>query len=55
MSPKKNRLQRQKGEAKRLPGSNLGTTVISPDKEITQVIDNKGMGDRGFEPLTSTV
>jgi len=40
MSPKKSRLQQQKGEAKRLPGSNLGTTAILPDKEITQVIDN---------------
>jgi hypothetical protein len=55
MSPKKSRLQRQKGEAKRLPGSNLGTTAILPDKKTTQVIDNKGMGDTGFEPVTSTV
>ena len=55
MSPKKRWLQRQKGETKRLPGSNLGTTAILPYKEITHVIDNKGMGDTGFEPVTSTV
>jgi hypothetical protein len=33
----------------------LGTTAILPDKKTTQVIDNKGMGDTGFEPVTSTV
>ena len=42
-----------------LPSSNmvtvLVTPVVLPEKEITQVIDNKVMGDTGFEPVTSTV
>jgi hypothetical protein len=33
----------------------LGTPVVLPGKGIVQVVDNKGMGDTGFEPVTSTV
>jgi hypothetical protein len=36
-------------------GTFLGTLVILPDRGIAQVVDNKGMGDTGFEPVTSTV
>jgi hypothetical protein len=42
-----------------LPSPNLGTildtTAILPSKGITQVVDNKVVGDTGFEPVTSTV
>lgn len=33
----------------------LVTPAVLPGKGIAQVIDNKGMGDAGFEPATSTV
>ena len=36
-------------------GTNLGTTVILPGRGIVQVVENKMVGDRGIEPLTSTV
>jgi len=36
-------------------GTILGTIAVLPGKEIVQVVDNKVVGDRGFEPLTSTV
>jgi len=42
-----------------LPSPNLGivlgTHAILPEKGITQVVDNKVVGDTGFEPVTSTV
>ncbi|MBE9573082.1 MAG: tyrosine-type recombinase/integrase [Proteobacteria bacterium] len=42
-----------------LPGTNLGTVMgtpaILPGKGITQVVENKVVGDTGFEPVTSTV
>jgi hypothetical protein len=34
---------------------NLGTTVILPGRGIVQVEEKKVVGDRGLEPLTSTV
>ncbi len=33
----------------------LGTPAFLPDKGIMPVVDNKMVGDTGFEPLTSTV
>jgi hypothetical protein len=33
----------------------LGTLAILPEKGITQAVDNKMVGDTGFEPVTSTV
>jgi hypothetical protein len=33
----------------------LGTPAILPDKGIMPVVDNKMVGDTGFEPLTFTV
>src|SRR4030065_750734 len=36
-------------------GTILGTPVVLPGRRIAQVFDNKGMGDAGFEPVTSTV
>jgi len=36
-------------------GTNLGTTVVLPGRGIVQVTDKKMVGDRGLEPLTSTV
>jgi len=36
-------------------GTNLGTPIVLPGRGIAQVVDNKGMGDTGFEPVTSTV
>ncbi len=36
-------------------GTLLGTPVVLPAKGITQVVDNKVVGDTGFEPVTSTV
>jgi hypothetical protein len=36
-------------------GTILDTTAILPGKGITQVVDNKVVGDTGFEPVTSTV
>ncbi|OGD32543.1 MAG: hypothetical protein A2V45_06990 [Candidatus Aminicenantes bacterium RBG_19FT_COMBO_58_17] len=33
----------------------LGTTVVLPGRGIVQVVDKKAVGDRGLEPLTSTV
>ena len=38
-----------------LPSPKMGTLVVFPGRVISQVIDNKRMGDLGFEPLTSTV
>ena len=42
-----------------LPSPNLGIVlgipVILPGSGITQVVDNKMVGDTGFEPVTSTV
>ena len=42
-----------------LPGPNLGTALGTPKDfvapEIPQVVDNKVVGDTGFEPVTSTV
>jgi hypothetical protein len=42
-----------------LPGSNLGTVLVTPDDfmapEIPQIVDKKMVGDTGFEPVTSTV
>ena len=36
-------------------GTILGIIAVLPGKGIVQVVDNKGMGDTGFEPVTSTV
>jgi integrase/recombinase XerD len=36
-------------------GTNLVTTVVLPGRGIVQVVDKKMVGDRGLEPLTSTV
>ena len=36
-------------------GTMLGTTVVLPGRGIVQVVDKKVVGDRGLEPLTSTV
>jgi hypothetical protein len=33
----------------------LGRPTILPGRGITQVVDNKMVGDTGFEPVTSTV
>jgi integrase/recombinase XerD len=45
--------------ASMLPSPNLVTVLVTPavfgDRETAQVIDNEGMGDTGFEPVTSTV
>ncbi len=38
-----------------LPVPNLGTPVILPGRGIVQVVDKKVVGDRGIEPLASTV
>jgi len=42
-----------------LPGPNLGTVLGTPNilegDQIAQVIENKVVGDAGFEPATSTV
>ncbi len=42
-----------------LPGPNLGTVLGTPHvlegDQIAQVIENKMVGDTGFEPVTSTV
>jgi hypothetical protein len=42
-----------------LPSPNLGIVLgisaVLPGKGITQVVDNKMVGDTGFEPVTSTV
>jgi hypothetical protein len=34
---------------------NLGTPSGFGEPEMTQVVDNKMVGDTGFEPVTSTV
>ena len=36
-------------------GTDLGTTVVLPGRRIVQVAEKKVVGDRGLEPLTSTV
>jgi len=36
-------------------GAILDTTAILPARSAAQVVDNKGMGDTRFEPVTSTV
>ena len=36
-------------------GTILGTIAVLPGKGIVQVVDNKVVGDTGFEPVTSTV
>jgi integrase len=36
-------------------GTILGTPVVLPGRGIVQVVDNKVVGDTGFEPVTSTV
>ena len=36
-------------------GTILGTPVVLPSRKIAEVVDNKVGGDRGFEPLTSSV
>lgn len=36
-------------------GTNLGTALILLGHGIVQVVDKEGMGDTGFEPVTSTV
>ena len=36
-------------------GTNSGTTLILPGRGIIQVVEKKVVGDRGIEPLTSTV
>ena len=42
-----------------LPSPNMVTVLVTPvilqGKGITQVVDNKMVGDTGFEPVTSTV
>ncbi len=42
-----------------LPSPNMVTVLVTPDDffapEITQVVDNKVVGNTGFEPVTSTV
>jgi integrase len=35
--------------------TNLGTTVILPGRGIVQVVEKNMVGDRGIEPLASTV
>jgi site-specific recombinase XerD len=44
---------------RQLPGPNLGTILdtkaILPGRAMAQVVDNKVVGDTGFEPVTSTV
>ena len=37
------------------PVTVLVTPVVLPGKGIVQVVDNKVVGDTGFEPVTSTV
>ncbi|MDH4270538.1 MAG: hypothetical protein OEW18_01030, partial [Candidatus Aminicenantes bacterium] len=36
-------------------GTFLGTPMIERPEKTMQVVDNKVVGDRGFEPLTSPV
>jgi site-specific recombinase XerC len=36
-------------------GANLGVVAVLPGRAVAQVIENKKMGDTGFEPVTSTV
>jgi hypothetical protein len=36
-------------------GRYLGTPMVLPGRSMAQVVDKKVVGDRGFEPLTSTV
>jgi hypothetical protein len=43
------------GNIHQLPGSNLSTPVVLPGRTMAQGIDNKRVGDTGFEPVTSTV
>ena len=42
-----------------LPSPNMVTVLVTPSDfvapEIPQVVDNKMVGDTGFEPVTSTV
>jgi len=33
----------------------LGTPYILPGRRIAEVVENKVVGDTGFEPVTSTV
>jgi hypothetical protein len=37
------------------PVTVLVTPVVLPGRGIVQVVDNKVVGDTGFEPVTSTV
>jgi hypothetical protein len=33
----------------------MGTPVVLPGRAVAQVVEKTVVGDRGFEPLTSTV